>query len=206
LATHALEAQPRTILGKKVQSLRKMGLVPANMYGHGRDSVPLQLQEKMVKTELSRAGHSSLFSLAIDGGDTATVLVKEVQRHPISGNILHIDFFRVAMGEKLRTTIPLHFVGESPAVKRSGGTPLYNLTTVDVSSLPGDLPHSIEVDISGLETLEDVIHVRDLAIPDGVELHSDSEEVVVKILAPAVSVEEDATEQTAVGAALPASE
>jgi large subunit ribosomal protein L25 len=188
-------AEPRTVLGKKVKNLRRQGLVPANMYGSGIESVAIQLPEKMVSQRIARASGSSLFSLELDGAKSQTVLVKHVQRHPTSGRVLHVDFFQVNMSEKLRATVPLHFVGEAPAVRRTGGTLMHNLTTIEVESLPSDLPSSIEVDVSSLTRLDDLIHVSDLQVSPGVDVLTPGDETVAKVLAP--RVEEEGVEEAA---------
>ena len=188
-----IEAQPRQVLGKKVKELRRQGLVPANMYGRGSDSVALQLPEKLVAQRVARASRSTLFSLTLNGDKGETVLVKEVQRHPTSGRVLHVDFYRVAMTERLKASVPLHFVGDAPAVKQFDGSMLHNLTAVEVESLPGDLPAGIEVDVSGLETLDDAIHVSDLQVAAAVTVLTPADELVAKVLPPTV-IEEDEVE------------
>lgn len=189
--TIKLEAQPRSILGKKVKDLRRQGLVPANVYGRHLESTPVQLAERSVALQLQRASGSSLFTLEVDGSPR-TVLVKQLQRHPTTGRVLHVDFYQVAMTEKLRATVPLHFVGEAPAVRQSGGTLLHSVTSVEVESLPADLPSSIEVDVSGLETTADTITVADLRLPSGVTVLSDPAGVVATVVPPAVAPEEAA--------------
>jgi large subunit ribosomal protein L25 len=191
LDTVKLTAEPRTILGKNVKILRRQGLVPANMYGHGRPSEALQLPERQVSQHVTRASRSTLFSLEVPSG-VRTVLVKEVQRHPTTGKVLHVDFYQVAMSEKLKVGVPLHFVGEAPAVRRYNGTMLHNVTQVEVEALPADLPTSIEVDVSGLETTDEAIHVRDIVAPEGVTIVTDGDELVAKVAPSAVEVEEEA--------------
>ena len=195
--TIKLEAQPREILGKKVKNLRRQGLVPANVYGRHLESTPVQLSERAVALQLLRASASSLVSLEVDGSPR-TVLVKKLQRHPTSGRVLHVDFYQVAMTEKLRASVPLHFVGEAPAVKQSGGTLLHSVSSVEVESLPADLPAGIEVDVSKLETTADAITVGDLSLPEGVTILSDPAGVVATVVPPAVApVEVEAAEEAA---------
>jgi large subunit ribosomal protein L25 len=207
LDTIKLEAEPRSVLGKKVKLLRRASLVPANMYGHGRDSVALQLPERLVAQRIARASRSTLFSLSLNGGEPETVLVKEVQRHPTSGRVLHVDFYQVAMTEKLKASVPLHFVGDAPAVKQFDGSLLHNLTTVEVESLPADLPSVIEVDVSSLATLEDAIHVSDVQVAGGVQVLTGPDELIAKVVPPAapeeeeVAAEEAAAEEAAEAAA-----
>jgi large subunit ribosomal protein L25 len=197
LDTVKLQAERRRVLGKKVKLLRQQGLVPANMYGHGRESVAMQLPEKLISQKVARASGSALFSLDLDGGESQTVLVKALQRHPTTGRVLHVDFYQVAMTEKLKASVPLHFVGDAPAIKQFEGTLLHNLTSVEVESLPGDLPAGIEVDVSGLATLDDAIHVSDLHVPSGVEVLAPAEELVARVLPPTVIPEEEAAAEEA---------
>ena len=184
-----LQAEPRTILGKQVKQLRRQGQVPANLYGKNRPSTALQLEERMVTQRIGRASRSTLFSLALAGGQKPTVLIKEIQRHPISRRILHVDFFQVNLAEKIRASVPLHFVGDAPAVKEFSGTLLTNLSAVEVEALPGDLPGGFEVDLSGLATLDDAIHVSDISLPSGVEILTPAEEVVARVAPPRVQEE-----------------
>ena len=194
-----LQAEPRTVIGKQVRQLRRQGLVPANLYGNGLESRALQLAERTVTHRLMRASRSTLFQLALDGGRPQTVLVKELQRDPVSGHVLHVDFYAVRESEKLRTAVPLHFVGEARAVRAFAGTLVTNMASVDVESLPADLPQVIEVDLSSLATLEDAVHVSDLRVPAGVEVLTPAEELVARVLPP--RVEEEVAEEAAEAAA-----
>ena len=194
-----LQAEPRTVIGKQVRQLRRQGLVPANLYGNGLESRALQIAERTVTHRLLRASRSTLFQLALDGGRPQTVLVKELQRDPVSGHVLHVDFYAVRESEKLRTAVPLHFVGEARAVRTYAGTLVTNMASVDVESLPADLPQVIEVDLSGLATLEDAVHVSDLQVPAGVEVLTPAEELVARVLPP--RVEEEVVEEAAEAAA-----
>jgi large subunit ribosomal protein L25 len=197
LAALEIKAEPREVFGKKLKALRRQALVPANVYGHGLESRALQLSEKVVSQSIARASGSTLFTLSLDGGQGHTVLVKEVQRHPTSRRVLHVDFYQVQMTEKLRASVPLHFVGEAPAIRQFDGTMLHNLSAVDVESLPGDLPSHIEVDVSGLETLDDAIHVSDLNVPPDVAVLTLSEELVAKVLPPTLPEVEEVEEEEA---------
>lgn len=193
-----LSAEPRTALGKKVKALRRQGFVPANIYGH-TESTAVQLAAREADHTIRRAGKTQLITVNVNGGETETVLIKNWQRHPYKGDILHIDFYRVAMTETLRVDIPLRLVGEAPAIRATGGTLFQPISTVTIESLPGDLPDSIEVDISSLVDLDSAVHVRDLAIPDAVTLITDGDDVVARVL-PA-TVEPEAPEEVAEGEA-----
>ena len=191
--TLELKAEPRSVLGKKVRFLRRQGILPANVYGHAA-STAIQLPAREAERVIARAGRTQLISLAMDGGQPTTVLVKASQRHPTRGSLLHVDFFRVAMDERLKVDVPVRLVGDAPAVKQHDASVLQAATTVNVESLPADLPEAIEVDISGLEDLDSTLHVRDLRAPGGVTILTDPEELVVKMLPP---TEEEAPAEAA---------
>ena len=182
-----LQATTREILGKKVNALRRSGLTPANLYGHGVKSIALQLETPALRKVLSRVGQSSLLSLKVDGATPRLVLIRGVQREPRSGELLHVDFYQVKAAEKLRASVPLVPVGEAPMVKDLGGTLLHNLNSVEVECLPTDLPPSLEVDLSSLTNYDQAIHVKDISLPDGVTLLSDPEELVARVAAPRAS-------------------
>lgn len=209
MSNFELRAEPRSIVGKKVRFLRRQGMVPGNVYGHSA-STAIQIPARDVEHTIRRAGRTQLVSLAVQGADPTTVLVKGWQRHPYKGNLLHVDFYRVLMTETLRMDVPIRLSGEAPAVKLTGGTPFQPLASLSVECLPGDIPEAIEVDISGLEEVDASIYVRDLAVPSGVTIMTDGDEMVVKIMAPTVELEiEEAAEAEAAvpeGEAAPAAE
>jgi large subunit ribosomal protein L25 len=195
--TLELKAEPRSVLGKKVRSLRRRGIVPANVYGHA-ESAAVQVETRESERILARAGKTRLVTLTGSGGEPTTVLVKDFQRHPIKGSLLHIDFYRVSMTERLRVDAPIRITGEAPGVKQHDATLFQQLSTITVECLPADLPESIEVDVSGLEELESALYVRDLRPPAGVTILSEPDELVVRLLPPTVEeVVEEPTEAEA---------
>ncbi len=169
MATIELRAEQRTVLGKNVRRLRRAGVVPANIFGHG-PSRPIQAPAKSVDQMLGRGGRTSIVSILLDGSETETALVKDVQRDPRSGRVVHVDFQAVSMTETVTSSVPLHFVGEAPAVRTYGALVLHTLSAVDVQAQAGDLPQAIEVDLSSLRELHDAIHVGDLIAPGGVRI------------------------------------
>ncbi len=183
MATITLNAQPRTMVGKQTDKLRKSGKLPAVLYGHNVKSRTIELDEKEFKKVFKQAGESTILSLDI-AGKTVPVLIQDVQNHFLNEQITHIDFYAVNMSEKLTATIPIHFTGEAPAVKALGGVLVKNLSEVQVECLPADLPHSIEVDISKLNTFEDIIRVSDLDLSDKVTVLARADEMVVAVTAP----------------------
>jgi len=178
-----LNAWPRTVVGKQVKALRRQGKVPATVYGPGREPMNIELDAH----ELARliphiAGEAQLISLRMGGnGQTIPVLAREVQRHPIRGDILHMDFYAVAMDRPIRTEVPLHLVGESQPVERGEGVLLHPLTHVEIECLPRDLVPAIEVDISRLTQVDDAIYVKDLLAPPGITILTDPDELVVRV-------------------------
>jgi len=192
-----LAARRRTVLGKKSRFLRRQGIIPANLYGPGAPSEALQLNGREIETLLTRAGGTTLVNLAVEGEEPVTVLVKGVQRHPVSDALLHVDLYRVRTDRKLRTEVPLHFIGESPGVRAYGGAVMHALSHVTVECLPADLPPHIPVDLGRLVAMDDQITVGDLLPPDSpITILTPAEELVAKLLPPAVEaeVEEEAPE------------
>lgn len=198
MANIELRAEPRSVLGKQVRALRRQGIVPANVYGHAA-STAVQVPVKDLEQALSRAGQTHLISLAMDGGAPTTVLVRDYQRHPTRGSLLHVDFYRVAMTERLKVDVPLRLVGEAPGVKEHDGVLLQSLTAVSAESLPGDLVDEIEVDVSGLTELDSALYVRDLVAPAGVTILADPDDLVVRLLPPTVEAEAEPAEEAAEG-------
>jgi large subunit ribosomal protein L25 len=188
-----LKTQKREVIGKKVKTLRREGLVPAVLYGHETDSIPLQVEERELDRVLAQAGEHRLIALKIGRARKPRMaLTRDVQWDVISGRPLHVDFYAVVMTEKITTAVPLVLVGQAPAADQAGVILLQGLDEVEIECLPGDLPEAIEVDLSGLEEIDQAIYVKDLRVPPAVEILTDGEEIVVKVgWAAAEEVEEE---------------
>ncbi len=197
MATVELRAEPRTVLGKHVRRLRREGIVPGNIYGHGA-SRPIQAQAGTFEQMLGRGGRTSIVSIVVSGAKKETALVKGVQRDPRSGRLVHVDFQAVSMSESITTRVPLHFVGEAPAIK-FGAVILHTLADVEVRALARDLPQSLEVDLSALEELHASIKVGDIEAPQGVTITTPADETVAIAQPPRVEREEaeEAAEEAA---------
>jgi len=172
-----LSAEHRTILGKQVSTLRRKGILPAVVYGHGHASEAIQVDAKEFETLRRHAGRNAILDLKI-GNHRATQVILQ-----------HADFFVVKMSEEMVVDVPISFVGESDAIKKLGGSLLHQRETVSVRALPDALPSAIEVDISGMEDFEATIHVSDVVAPAGVTILTDGAEPLARIQAPRQSDE-----------------
>jgi len=177
-----LAAHKRDLLGKKVRFLRREGITPVNLYGHGLESTSLQIETPALKKALAQAGRTSLVHLKVGSAKRPHVaIVRGIQRDPVKGELLHVDFYQVRMDEKLKIAVPLVLMGKAPAVKDLGGILVQEMGSIEVECLPANMPHSIEADISGLVQLDQAVHVKDLHVGDGVTILADPGKVVAKI-------------------------
>ena len=188
-----LAAEQRAVLGKKVKHLREQGIVPGVLYGNDIESMSLQFDEHDLIDFLSRVGGSQLISISIEDHDGPEMaLLRDSQRDPITGQILHVDFYRVNMEERLTTEIPLTTIGESPVDVAHSGILLQGVQAIEVECLPGDLVNEIEIDLSTLTEVGQGIYVRDLDVPPAIDVLTDSEEMVARLVPLA---EEEAIEE-----------
>lgn len=179
-----LKVKKREQVGKGINDLRKNGLVPAVVYGKRKDNENLTVDRLLFDHVYKEVGSSAIIKLDIEGNGEKNVLIHDVVLDPVTNLPQHIDFYEVSMTEKITATIPLHFMGDSPAVIDLQGTLLTNKDEVEVECLPTDLPQNIEVDVSILTDFEKAIHVSDLSVPSGVEVKDDPEELVVTVEPP----------------------
>jgi large subunit ribosomal protein L25 len=193
-APTTIRATRRDGIGKgPARTTRREGRVPGVLYGHGEESVALSVDAR----ELQRLVHSvsienTIVDLAVEGvRQPVKVLIREIQRHPTREEYLHVDFFHIAMDEKLSVEVPIVLVGTPIGVKDKGGIVDHQLRELEVYCLPGEIPEKIEVDVSALD-IGDAIHVGDIVVPEGVEVEIDAERSVVTVLAPTVVAEEEA--------------
>jgi large subunit ribosomal protein L25 len=189
--TYKLDATQREIVGKHVKQYRRQGQIPAVVYGPTFEPVKLFINEAELRHVLAHAAGTHLIELSIDG-TAVTALAREVQRHPIKGSILHVDFYHVAMDRVIRAEIPILVIGTSPAITRREAIVIQAMSTIQLEVLPADLPDHIEVDITGLQKVGDHILVSDLSLPDSVRVMVAQDELVLKLdYAEAVATEED---------------
>lgn len=190
-----LKVQKRELVGRKVKDLRKKNLIPAVVYGHGAKNQNVTAEYIPFEKLYREAGESSLVDLVIDNEKPVKILIQEVQADPLTGRFIHVDFRQVKMTEKIIAEILLKFVGEAKAVKELGGVLVKTTDKIKVKSLPQDLVHEIEVDLSSLNTFEDFIHIKDLKIPAGLEVLGNPNEPVVNVIPPRSEEELKALEE-----------
>ncbi len=184
-----LVAEPRTITGKKVASLRREGKVPAVVYGHGHESQPIQLDAHELDLLRRHAGRNALLDLTLGKGKPTPVMLQHVQEHPVTRRPVHVDLFVIKLTEEMSVDVPVAFTGEAPAVKRDGGTLLHLRDAVTVRALPTDLPSVLEIDAERLVDFDTIISVGDLVLPAGVTLVTDPAEPLARVQAPRVAEE-----------------
>ena len=163
-----------------MSQLRNAGLVPVTVYGPKIEPINLQIPYRNLERMLLKAGGTNLIDLTVDG-KVHIVLAREVQRDVLKGKILHADFFSVDAASKIRYAIPVHLIGESPAIASKRGIMLTGTQTITVETLPGKLLHGIDVDISGMTEIGSTIVVGDIKMPADVVVIDDPEEMVFRI-------------------------
>jgi len=189
-----IAVDPRTATGKQNRRLRLTGQVPAVVFGKGRESLSVQVEAKAFETLYRAAGRTTLVNLQIDGGRPTSAIIKSVQRHPLSGRALHVDFFLVDLTQEMEVEVPLVFQGEPPAIELTGGTLMTPISQIRVRALPAEMPHEITVDVTPLIDLEAAIHVSDLVVPDNVHIQADGDELLARVIPPRVEEEPDVEE------------
>ncbi len=178
-----LSAQPRHIIGKQVNALRRAGKIPVVLYGkHLTQPLALQVEEGTLHKVVVQAGRNRLIKLSIDNDAPRLVLTREVQRHPISRRLLHVDFQEVLLTEKITTEVPLVLIGTAPAVARGEGLLIHGIDSVQIRVLPDDLIPEIQVDVSTLEQVNQSLFVRDLRVSDKIEILTPGDEMVAKVV------------------------
>ncbi|NPA92068.1 MAG: 50S ribosomal protein L25 [Chloroflexi bacterium] len=178
-----LKAERRNVLGKKVKQLRREGKLPAVLYGKHIDPIPLVLDFREASKALRGLSTSTLVILEVEG-QRHTAVVRERQKDYIKNTLLHVDFQALSLTEKMRVEVPIELEGEAPAVKTYGGILVQTLESVEVESLPGDMPERLIVDLSNLQEIGDSITVADLVLPPHVRVLEDPDETIVVITAP----------------------
>ena len=176
-----LQAQPRTALGKKVRALRRTGATPIHVYGGGMEPASLQADTRELVHTLTEVGFTTPLTVTVNGG-AHFVIVREVQRHPVSELLLHVDFLAVSRTERREAAVPLHFEGEAPGAREEGAMISEDLHDLVVEALPTDMPASLTVDLAALADADAVIHASDIELPAGVTLVTEPDALVARIV------------------------
>jgi large subunit ribosomal protein L25 len=200
MAIVSFNATARDQAGKgAARTLRSKGLIPAVIYGHGRDPQPLSLNARDLDKLL---GHIQAESTVIEvsvGGTTSKTLIREIQRHPIKRQILHVDFQALVAGEKVTVSIPIVLEGIPEGVRLGGGVLDQTLRELEIEVDPSSIPDHIEFDVTNM-VIGDSVHVSDLKLPEGVEVLDDPETSVAVLAAPRAVIEETAVTEPVEGA------
>lgn len=194
---YILTGQTRDVMGRKVKNLRRDGMLPATVYGKKISSQTIAVSGPDFAKTYATAGETGLIELTV-GSNMSPVLIHNVQRHAVTGAVLHVEFYHVDLKEKVHTKVPLVFVGDAPVVTEKKGVILSLLSEVDVEALPTQLPEKIEVDVSGLAEVNQELKVSDLKVPIGVTLLTEGAVGVAKVGA---LVSKEAQQQAAADAA-----
>ena len=205
-----LKAATREVLGKKVRALRRGGIIPVHLFGQDVEPTPLQCDALDLKHVLSKAGKTHLVDLKVDKLKKVTkVVAREIQRDPIKGKLLHVNFYKVRMTDNIKVDVPIVLLGEPPALKVKGNMLMRELDSITIECLPDGIPDHIEIDISVLEEAHQAILVGDIVPPQGVTIITDSEHDVARIgtvRLSAADAEEEAAEAAAAAEAAEAAE
>ena len=201
MASISQQIEIRTTKGKKVKRLRREGVTPANIFGAGLESESVQANTIALEKTLNRAGYTQLITLQSTSGGDRRVLVKDIQRDPLTGQLLHVDFHQVKLTDKVRVSIPLVFEGEAPASRRKDLLLLENANSIDVECLPTENPERITIDISKLAEAGDRILAGDVPLDEKMTLLTDPEEFLIAVSQARMEEEIEVVEEEEVEAA-----
>jgi large subunit ribosomal protein L25 len=200
MATVSLSANSRDLTGKgAARTLRSKGQVPAVIYGHGREPQPLALNARDLDKMLSHIQAESTVIEVTVGGHTAKTLIREIQRHPIKRQILHVDFQALVAGEKVTVSIPIVLTGIAEGVRLEGGVLDHTLRELEIEVDPSNIPDHFELDVTNM-MIGDSLHVSDIKVPEGVEVQDDPETSVAVLAAPRAIIEEAPAAEAVEGA------
>lgn len=195
MAKLTLKVEKREVLGKKSRFLRRQGITPTHLFGHGIESLALQCNTADLKRIIAKGGTTRLIDIDIEAEkQPRSAFIREIQRDGISGLLLHVDFYQIRKTEKMTAAIPVILTGEAPALKSRDNMIEHLLNEIGVECLPDKLPPQIEVDLSPLEEAGQSIHVRDLTLDKDIKITTDLEQIIVKISKIKIAVEKEEEE------------
>ncbi len=186
----AVKLDPRTVTGKKVRQLRQQGIIPVHLYGADIEPSNLQIDGRTLNRLLPQVGANIPVSIEVEDMDTENIcFVREVQRHPVTDEVIHVDFLRVDITRTVSAEVPITLTGLSPAVTQMAGTLLQNVQSLSIEALPMDMPAEITVDISVLIDFDTTLFVGDVEVPGNVTVLNDPEDALVRVAPPRLEVE-----------------
>lgn len=194
-----IKAKPRNKKQETLSQIRNSGGIPAVVYGHKVPNESLTLENSTFAKLYKTVGETTVVDLHVEGEKAPRkVLIHDISRDPVKNFITHVDLYQINADEKIKTHVPLVFVGESQAVKTDGGVLIKNIYKIEVEALLQDFPHEISVDISKLVTFADSITIADLPISDKVHVYADPKEIVAKVMPPRTESEMEALKEEVV--------
>ncbi|MBI4200668.1 MAG: 50S ribosomal protein L25 [Chloroflexi bacterium] len=189
----ALQVEPRAVTGKKVRALRRKGVTPVHLYGKGTPSMSLQAATPVLHRLIVQAGGNTPVSVSVGGhNDLHLAFIRQIQRHPVTEEILHVDLYQVPMTERMRSPVPVYLRGEAPAARGHRGIVVQALHYIEVECLPMELPQYAEVDVSGLQEVDQAIHVSSINFGPSVTILTNPDELIVRVNPLRAVVEEEA--------------
>ena len=189
-----LKLSPRSVVGKKAKVLRRAGIVPVHLFGRDTESLALQAEASELRRLILRAGGNVPVVVEVQGQDRENVcFVREVQRHPVTEGLLHVDFLRVDVSRKVLAEVPVVLEGEAPAVPELGGILLQVMNSLEVESLPMSMPAAFHLDVSGLDDFEKSLRISDVRLDADVTILRGPQEMIARVVRP--RVEEEAVEE-----------
>ncbi|MCJ7769188.1 MAG: 50S ribosomal protein L25, partial [Dehalococcoidales bacterium] len=191
MADLTLKAEKRDILGKKTRFMRKQGITPTHLFGHGIESLALQCNTTDLQRIIAKGGTTRLIDIEIEAEKhPRSAFIREIQRDEISGRLLHVDFYEINKAEKITANIPVILTGEAPALRARDNMIEHLLNEIGVECLPDKLPPQIEIDLSPLEESGQSIHVKDIKLDKDIVITTDPEQIIVKVSRVKVAAEE----------------
>ncbi len=185
-----LKLDERTLTGKKVRRLRRQGVTPVHVYGAGINPANLQVDDRTLNRLLPQVGSNVPISVEYEGQDGESIcFVREIQRHPVTETVIHVDFLRVDVTQTVAAEVPIILVGASPAVSQMAGTLLQNIQSLSIEALPMNMPAELTMDISGLVDFDSTLSVGDVEVPGNVTVLNELEDVIVRVAPPRLEVE-----------------
>ena len=177
-----LVLEKRETLGKKVKALRRQGIVPVHLYGPGIESRSLQASAQELLKAITQAGRTTPLEVRVKRERKRNLaFVREVQWDPLRGDLLHIDLMQVELTHRMRAEVPIELVGEAPALKEYRANVVQLTFSIELEALPLEIPNRIEADLSALIDMDSVVRARELILPDGVDLLSDADDIVIRL-------------------------